>query len=369
MIKLRCDFNQMSKRNFLRRGSLILLASFFAVSAAMSSAPAFASQLYSDALQDFNLKRYHAAMDGFQKVIQNEPGNADAYFYLGRALEELKERDGAKTMYEACFKLNPFGGNARQARIQLMHLADTDATINHPTDGAKVTEDTLRIIDWQSANLRATKILEGNRGAAWATQSGQIAAFNKNGYYQPTTPNFIRDPNAQIDNQQLLRNIKDQVARTGGVGNPYDPARGFLPQPVPAVNGPQPAQYMNPNTYNFMQPGNYNQTHASNLQAIDTHYLRSDAAVRAAHYQTLGLQQAAETQKSANNLKTLLAEDKNKPGPHLRALGTNLYVRNYSDHDDDSVAPVDPELQLKATALRLADLPAGQKAKAKALTK
>ena len=187
----------------------------------------------------------------------------DAYYYLGRSLEELKERDGAKTMYEACFKLNPFGPLARQARTQLMHLADTDATLKHPTDGAKVTEDTLRVIDWQAANLRATKILEGNRGAAWATQSGQIAAFNKNGYYQPVAPNFIRDPNAQYDNQQLLRNIKDQVVKSGGAGNPYDPVRGLLPPPIAAV------PYVNPNTYNFTVPNGVT-THTSNLQAIDT---------------------------------------------------------------------------------------------------
>ncbi|MDR3613594.1 MAG: hypothetical protein P4L53_08505 [Candidatus Obscuribacterales bacterium] len=357
----------MSKRNRLQHGLLILLASYLAVIAATLSVPAFASQLYSDALQDFNLKRYHAASDGFQKVIQNEPGNADAYFYMGRSLEELKERDGAKTMYEACFKLNPFGALARQARTQLMHLADTEASIKHPTDGVKVTEDTLRIIDWQSANLRATKILEGNRGAAWATQSGQIAAFKQNGYYQPTTTNMVRDPNAQYDNQQMLRNIKDQVARTGGVGNPYDLSRGLLPQPVAVM--PPAVPYVNPNTYNYAPVALNTRGHYSNLQAMDTYYLRTDAAVRAAHYQTLGLLQATETQKSANNLKTLLAEDKNRAGPHLRALGTNLYVRNYSDHDDDSYAPEDPLLQLKATAQRLADLPVGQKAIAKSLSK
>lgn len=369
MIKIHCGFNLLSKRNFLKRCAPILLVSVFAVSAAMCSTVAFASQLYSDALQDFNLKRYHAASDGFSKVIQQEPGNADAYFYMGRSLEELKERDGAKIMYESCFKLNPFGANARQARLQLMHLADTEAAVNHPTDGAQVTEDTLRIIDWQSANLRATKILDGNRGAAWATQSGQIAAFNQNGYYQPTTTNFIRDPSAQYDNQQMLRNIKDQVARSGGAGNPYDLSRGLLPQPLPVAVAPQIVPYINPNTYNFTPQRNNTRGHTSNLQAIDTHAVRADAAVRAAHYQTLALLQASETQKTANNLKTLLAEDKNKPGPHLRALGTNLYVRNYSDHDDDSVAPEDPLLQLKATAQRLVDLPVGQKAIAKGFSK
>ena len=366
MIKFHCGFNQATKRNFVRRGSHILLVSSLAT---MLTAPAFASQLYSDAMNDFNLKRYHAASDEFAKVIEKEPGNADAYFYMGRSLEELKERDGAKVMYESCFKLNPFGALARQARTQLMHLADTEATISHPTDGAKVTADTLRIIDWQAASLRSTKILEGNRGAAWATQSGQIAAFKQNGYYQPVNTNFVRDPNAQFDTQQMLRTIKDQVAQGGGSGNPYDLSRGLLPQPTPTAFAPQAVRYVNPNTYNFGTQTYQNRGHNSNLQAIDTHFLRADAAVRAAHYQTLALLQATETQKAANNLKTLLAEDNNKPGPHLRALGTNLYVRNYSDHDDDSVAPEDPLLQLKATALRLTDLPVGQKAVAKQFQK
>ena len=345
-----------------------LLISFALCSSGLfcSTLPAYASQAYDDAMHDFQLKRYHAASDEFARVIEKEPSNASAYFYMGRSLEELKDRDNARIMYESCFKLDPFGQSGRQSRNQLMNLANTQATVDHPADGAKVTGDTLRVIDSQAAFLRTIKIQDGNRGAAWAIRSGQLAAYQQNGYYQPTQPRYVRDPNAQLyfNQQQMLNDIKAQVAAGGG--NPYTVpgninGNGALVNPAAANAG-----YNYPGYNNFGYNNGRRLYDNSNLRALDTAAIRADAGVRATRYQIEATQQAAEVQKSANNLKSLLAEDKHSSGPHLRALGTNLFVRNYSDHDDDnSVVPADPPLELKATAIKLSDLPVGEKAVAK----
>ena len=83
--------------------------------------------------------------------------------------------------------------------------------------------------------------------------------------------------------------------------------------------------------------------------------------------QQQGVQSAAELQKSANNLESLLGEKPRAGSPHLRALGTNLFVRNYSEHDDDSLPPVDPVLELKARQEKLSDLDKGDHARANKL--
>jgi hypothetical protein len=89
---------------------------------------------------------------------------------------------------------------------------------------------------------------------------------------------------------------------------------------------------------------------------MDSSYVRSDARVQATRYQSDALHSASEVQKSANNLQDLLGDPRHDLEPHLRALGTNLYVRNYSEHDGDTVAPVDPPIELKAHEMRLQDL-------------
>jgi hypothetical protein len=66
---------------------------------------------------------------------------------------------------------------------------------------------------------------------------------------------------------------------------------------------------------------------------------------------------SVEIQKSANNLKLLIADPSNKPGnAKLRALGTNLYVRFYGSPERDDVPGEDKPLELRARQGLLSDL-------------
>jgi len=63
-------------------------------------------------------------------------------------------------------------------------------------------------------------------------------------------------------------------------------------------------------------------------------------------------------QSSANNLQYLLADKKHPGEAKLRAFGTNLFVRYYGNEDHEApTPPPDPILQLRATQLRLSELP------------
>ena len=111
----------------------------------------------------------------------------------------------------------------------------------------------------------------------------------------------------------------------------------------------------------------YGNGNVSNTSVINSSWVRADSQVQAMRAQTAGVASATELQKSANNLESLLGEKPMAGSPHLRALGTNLFVRNYADHDDDSIPPVDPIIELKARQQSLADLERGDRAKAQRL--
>jgi tetratricopeptide (TPR) repeat protein len=194
----------------------MLFATLTLVTVLIPSA-ALASQLLEDGKQDFAIKRYHAAADEFGQVVKAEPSNSSAYYWLGRSLEELKDREGAKAMYEASFKLDPFGAEGREARESLFNLETKKAALDHPTDGVKVTTDTVRVINQQAGDLRQRKIGYGNTMAQYKMNMGgaQAAQFGYNG---PMNISKISDPNGQYNNLGTLRAIKNQVQ--ANYGNP-----------------------------------------------------------------------------------------------------------------------------------------------------
>ncbi|HEY9785152.1 MAG TPA: tetratricopeptide repeat protein [Candidatus Obscuribacterales bacterium] len=95
----------------------------------------------------------------------------------------------------------------------------------------------------------------------------------------------------------------------------------------------------------------------SNMAYIRNSYARTDAMRQSALMRLEAAKRAEETQKSANNLKMLLVDRSVRPdSAKLRALGTNLYVRNYRPPEDDDVAPEDPPIELRARQLKLSSI-------------
>ncbi len=330
--------------------ALVRVAPFLLLTTCTFPAALAQAQVFQDAKLDFDSRRYHAAADEFSKVIKQNPSNAEAYLWLGRSLAELKDGDGAKTMYEAAFKLDPFGQTGRQARSALMDLETRRAMLTHPTDGAKITADTVGRINAQANDLRRLKMRDGNIGAQQSIYSGN-GRVARLGYDQPMTIDNLRDPNANFDSWRTLQAIKEQVRNGTGwdnrlSANPRDFAAGnVLPNNVL------------PNNFAYRL---YRGRDVSNLRLIDSSWQRGDSLTQAMGYQSQALKQAVEVQNSANDLQRLLAEPQRESAVHLRALGTSLYVRNYSPYDADTGVAADPPLELKATAKKWTELPAGK---------
>jgi len=332
-------------------------------------------------------------------------------------------------MYMSAFKLNPFGPHAADAKQALLQLAARQAHLDHPTDGPDVMAQTLALIERQAGDWKTMKIHAGNQTANRRVYEGTIQAARQFGYYQPNVPYLPPIP----ENKQVWQPIDIRQIRAGratpnnpyttvninqpqvnnwagypgnnygtpggagvtsygggalgapfngtGLGAPGFAANNFPPLPampglnpiglspmnygVPGLNPPNNLINPNPNL-NLYGPGG-----TSNLSGIRSSYIRSDSSVQAMRAQQEGLHSASELQKSANNLESLLGEQPKYGTPHLRALGTNLFVRNYSEHDDDSTAPADPPIELRAKAVKLSDVEKsekGEKAKQLKLT-
>jgi hypothetical protein len=334
-----------------------------------------ASKSFQNAQLDFENKRYHAAFNEFSQAAREGTDSAEVYYWLGRSLVELKDPVGARKMYEAAFKVDPFGKFGRSARAALMNLTDQQAALAHPTDGARITEDTIRVIDRQAADLRNIKILSGNVNARYRMNLGDLQA-RKLGYYRQGTLQNFRDPYANYDADAILRALKQKVQQ-GLPYTPVDPNQQAANLPLGAqampgallpngglpfngalpVNAALPGANL-PNLNQLPLPlGNraYGRADVSNMAFIRSSWQRTDAQVQAMKYQAEAIKQAAYIQESANNLESLMSERRNTDAPHLRALGTSLYVRNYQDDSPNEIAPEDPPLQLKAMALKLSD--------------
>lgn len=283
------------------------------------SLAAFCASAFDEGINCFRNRQFRAASGFFEQAIKQQPSNPQAYFWLGRTLEQLKDREGAKTMYEACYQLNPFCQQGMQAKKALLDLADSTARTQHPIDSPEIVHHTVRTIQRQADDLKQIKINHGNAHAQYRMRLGAYEAA-RIGY----------------EMQQEIEDINQQMRyysrRNRGMPLYYD------------VTGIQ---------------------ELSNRAQINANYQVTDSRVQARRYQQEALYQAAELQNSANNLTSLLSETK-KPGePKLRALGTNLFVRNYGEFDRDDIAPEDPQMELKATARRLSDPPAEVRAASK----
>jgi len=253
---------------------------------------AYASSLMDEAVADFQQKRYNAAANLLEHVIKGEPKNANAYFYLGASLEQLKDLDDAKKMYEACFKLNPFSPLGRQAKDSINNLIQQQALIDHPYDAPGLVDTSVRNINQQVNHLQQDKMNFARIDAAYQIDSGNRRAY-----------------------------------RLGLEANM--------------------AQY----DY-FGQAGAANEI--SNMALIRSYDALAYAQRAATRALTNGIQSSRYARESGNNLINSFNEQPFKPDePQLRAAGTNLYIRNYSYTNEEEVPPSDPLVELKAVAGRL----------------
>jgi tetratricopeptide (TPR) repeat protein len=253
-------------------------------------------QVWIEGLQHFQAKRYNAAAECFERAISANPGVQKYHYYLGASLRNSRNYGAAHDAFENAFRLNPFSELGNMAKQTLMELEDQVAKQQHPIDDPALYGQALGQIDRQAGENQANWTGWGNREANFQRQLGQIE----------------------------VRKIEDETRQRYS-----DYRKGIAHGYSLTINEAQ----------------------------LKMGFIAMDSQTQAAKYSTTGFSAAVETQSSANMLKQLLSEPYRPGVPHLRALGTNLYVRNYAPFDYNDAPYIDPPQELRATSLRLMDLP------------
>jgi len=70
--------------------------------------PASSGQDYSQAVSLFDAKNYQAALPLFQQVVQDDPNNAKAFYYLGRCQDQVGYTRGAVLSFYTSDQLQPY---------------------------------------------------------------------------------------------------------------------------------------------------------------------------------------------------------------------------------------------------------------------
>ncbi len=271
----------------------VLLSTFVLCALALICTPCAFAGPLEDGIEQYYYKRFHTAAMYFEEACAKDPMNWKPHFYLARTLEQLREYEAAKAEFEYCFRLNPFSKEGRLAKAAVLDLAADRERRKHVAEDPMIIQQALRLLNSQSADMKVRIRAEANRRA---DEHMRLAA-QRLGMPVETNPNRYRRWYYRPD---------DEVS-----GNAY----------------------------------------------IQNSWYRNDAMRSAALMRLEATKRAAEIQKSANNLKLLIADPSNKPGSaKLRALGTNLYVRFYGSPEMDDVPGDDKPLELRARAGLLSEM-------------
>lgn len=126
-----------------------------------STPPVHALAAMEQGKQELKWKRYHAAKAQFMLEIQRNPSNQKAYLFLGRCLEYLRELEDAKATYRACYSVNPFSLEGKQAKKFLLDVSGQMEEREHrAVDSPQDVIDSGVLIQRQSLELQARKIRE-----------------------------------------------------------------------------------------------------------------------------------------------------------------------------------------------------------------
>ena len=92
-----------------------------------------ASGLYETAVERVGQENYQAAVPLLEQVVEAEPGNADAWNYLGFSLRKLNRVDEAFAAYDQALRIDPehAGANEYLGELYLMtgDLAQAEAQL------------------------------------------------------------------------------------------------------------------------------------------------------------------------------------------------------------------------------------------------
>ncbi|MBU6453781.1 MAG: hypothetical protein KGS72_18520 [Cyanobacteria bacterium REEB67] len=282
-------------------------------------APKTFDSLYSQAMADFDASRFHAASEELEAAIQLNPNSAKAYSLLASTLLRLQDRDGAKEAMRACFQVDPFGPDGRNAKAMLLKMVNDDTVrATAPQDTPQVVDHTMRALSMQAADLSNRYRQDGDRWATYRRYLGGIEA------------------------EKIQNETNDYINGFRGSGG------GF---------GSYRSRYGGYGGGGYGGMTAYDRQEISDMGRLRSNYVRTDSIVQGNKARTEAALKASYAQESAANLKDQLLKGKVLPDDaQLKALGTSLYCRYFGDETpsiDEPPVPDDPILELRAKALTL----------------
>ncbi len=292
------------------------------------------------AIDDYAAKRFHAAAEHLMQALQHNNKDARTYYRLGDVLTKLQDQDGAKEAYEAAFSVDPFGAIGSMAKQQLLTRARSTAhQATAPQDTPIVVARTVNWINRQSNDISVRYNREGRDWQQWRSNLAGIEAAK----IREETQLALATLN---HNTYANNNWRGNTLGANTLGGDY----GYHTNARHYGYG---GGYGTNNAAN-----QYDGEEISNLGEIRANYVLTDGRVQGNRARQEAAEKAANVQESAANLKDLMLQPTKPGGAHLRALGTNLYVRYYGDETpsyDYPIVPDDPVEELRAQALRLSN--------------
>lgn len=248
---------------------------------------------------------YHKALSSFDKVINQEPDNATAYYYRANTLIRLGLKQQALLDYEQAYKLTNSPIMKEYCQRAILSLTSNTSTrkTQYPPDAFKQYQvsQSLRAIQSQST-LDKVRII-GN---------GELLAQDD------TLKRQIKLNEMKRETEQYSQEMQNAFY--------YD------------QNGAKQSIYSSQQIQNYLK-----QRHET--EEAMTKSIRKSVEGQAQYAK----QRAQLTQESAANLESQLTGSSSPDGVRLDPVGTNLYVRNYDSTNRSPTKPLPkPPLELMA---------------------
>ncbi len=238
------------------------------------------SPLLKQGIEDYNAGDYANAVGHLGQSLSQEFGNPVMHYYMGNAYVHLRERDAAIREFRIAFALDPKSRVGELAKKALSYMKVDDETSSKPKlpEKSKIALPPPPPVDRTMDRTVSTVFDQAEKIKNQHTREGQ-ARSNDIGRYGHTAY------------QKTKSEIDDNLTY-------YRRGRAYkLPMPNDASSLLERLQKM----YGDQQATSINE----------------------------GLKRAEDIQHSAENLNSLLHDQKHGNGPKLLPAGTNLYVRNY----------------------------------------
>lgn len=276
-------------RNLDRRvGRAFELA--WVAAAALAILVANSAQALADpAVQGITKYKEHSYLEAakfFQEATVRDPYDARAHYYLANSWMYLRNSKQAVREYQACFDLDPLSAYGQNARRAILGLGKAYAGC---VRGAVAEEDHERVA--------------------------------------PDTPHSIKQAVNQIRKETQER---ENINRQWGEGiAKASVTKGALTEAKITRDTDLLVFDLNPNNNAVSADLQLELNEIKQKGVFAGQRARQDAQQQATRHMTAAAQKSTLVENSATNLLSLIAEDPRPGHVKMKALGTNLYVRNY----------------------------------------